>query len=159
MAASSKSTFTQVTDFFYERIRHKDAWSAVGAEPATGGFVSLAGHKYALLITYRKDGQGVPSPVWFGRDDQDRVYFATEEAAGKVKRIGNNPEVRFAPCDPCGKPLGPAVVGIARVLHPAESEHAQRTIAANYSLGRRLYESISARMWVSIVYVEAQPSH
>jgi hypothetical protein len=40
-------------------------------------------------------------------------------------------------------------------VDPAESEHAQRTIAANYGLGRRLYESISAGMGVSIVYVEA----
>ena len=39
----------------------------------------------------------------------------------------------------------------------AESEHADRTIAANYGLGRRLYEGMSARLPVSIVYVEVQP--
>lgn len=129
---------------------------AADAEP-TAGFVSLAGHKYALLITYRKDGQGVRSPVWFGRDEQDWVYFDTEEAAGKVKRIRNNPEVRLAPCDPRGKPLGPPAVGMARVLDPAESEYAERTIAANYGIGRRLYHGMSARLPVSIVYVEVQP--
>jgi len=156
MTTSSKSAFTKLTDFFYERMRHKDAWSAADAEPTTG-FVSLAGHKNALLITYSKDGQGVPSPVWFGRDEQDRVYFDTEEASGKVKRIRNNPEVRLAPCDLRGKPLGPPAVGIARVVDPAESEHAERTIAANYGIGRRLYEGMSARLSVSIVYVEVQP--
>jgi PPOX class probable F420-dependent enzyme len=156
MATSPKSAFTKVTDFFYERMRHKDAWSATDAEPTTG-FASLAGHKYALLITYRKDGQGVPSPVWFGRDEQDRVYFDTEEAAGKVKRMRNNPEVRLAPCDLRGKPLGSPAVGIAHVLDPAESEHAERTIAANYGIGRRLYSGMSARLPVSTVYVEVQP--
>jgi uncharacterized protein len=156
MTTSSKSAFTRVTDFFYERMRHKDAWSVADAEPTTG-FVSLAGHKNALLITYRKDGQGVPSPVWFGRDEQDRVYFDTEEASGKVKRIRNNPQVRLAPCDLRGKPLGPSAVGIARVLDPVESEHAERTIAANYGIARRLYEGMSARLRVSIVYVEVQP--
>ena len=156
MTTSSKSPFTKVTDFFYERMRHKDAWSAADAEPTTG-FVSLAGHKNALLITYRKDGQGVPSPVWFGRDEQDRVYFDTEDASGKVKRIRNNPQVRLAPCDLRGKPLGPPAVGIARVLDPVESEHAERTIAANFGIGRRLYEGMSARLRVSIVYVEVQP--
>ncbi|ORV13484.1 hypothetical protein AWB95_11685 [Mycobacterium celatum] len=77
-------------------MRHKAAWSAADSGPTTG-FASLAGRKYALLITYRKDGQGVPSPVWFGRDEEDRVYFDTEEAAGKVKRIRNNPEVVKCP--------------------------------------------------------------
>jgi PPOX class probable F420-dependent enzyme len=131
MATSSKSAITKFTDFFYEWMRHKDAWSVADAEPTTG-FTSLAGHKYAVLITYRKDGRGVPSPVWFGRDERDRVYFDTEEAAGKVKRIRNHPEVRLAPCNLRGKPLGPPAVGIARVLDPAESEYAEHIIAANY---------------------------
>lgn len=156
MATSSKSAITKFTDFFYERMRHKDAWSVADAQPTTG-FASLAGHKYAVLITYRKDGRGVPSPVWFGRDERDRVYFDTEGSAGKVKRIRNNPEVRLAPCNLRGKPLGPPAVGIAHVLDPAESEYAERVIAANYSLGRRLYEGISARLPVSLVYVEVQP--
>lgn len=156
MTTSSKSALTKVTDFLYERMRHKAAWSVADAEPTTG-FGSLAGHKYALLITYRKNGQGVPSPVRFGRDENDRVYFDTEEAAGKVKRIRNNPEVRLAPCDMRGKPLGPPAVGIARVLDPADTDHAERTIAANYGLGRRIYHGTSKRLPVSIVYVEVQP--
>jgi PPOX class probable F420-dependent enzyme len=156
MATSSKSAITKFTDFFYEWMRHKDAWSVADAEPTTG-FTSLAGHKYAVLITYRKDGRGVPSPVWFGRDERDRVYFDTEEAAGKVKRIRNHPEVRLAPCNLRGKPLGPPAVGIARVLDPAESEYAEHIIAANYRLGRRLYEGMSAKLPVSLVYVEVQP--
>ncbi|ORW00290.1 PPOX class F420-dependent oxidoreductase [Mycobacterium kyorinense] len=156
MATSSKSAVTKVTDFFYERMRHKAAWSVADAEPTTG-FASLAGQKYALLLTYRKDGRAVPSPVWFGRAEQDRVYFDTEEAAGKVKRIRNNPEVRLAPCDVRGKPLGPPAVGIARVLDPRETDYAERTIAANYGLGRRLYYGASKRLPVPTIYVEVQP--
>ena len=162
MAGSSKSALTKFTDFFYERLRHKDAWSTADAEPTTG-FASLVGHKDALLITYRADGEGVPSPVWFGRDEHDRVYFHTEYASGKVKRIRRNPEVRLAPCDTRGKPFGPPAMGIARILDPGESAHAERTIAANYGLGRRLYccalrayAGMSARL-VSYVYVEVQP--
>ena len=156
MGRSSKSVFTRVTDFFYERMRHKDAWSAAQAEP-TAGFGALAGRKYALLITYRKTGEGVPSPIWFGRDDQDRVYFDTEEASGKVKRIRNNPQVRLAPCDSRGKPLGPPAVGTARILDPAETTHAEHTIAANYGLARRLYEGTLRMLPFSGVYVEVQP--
>jgi PPOX class probable F420-dependent enzyme len=157
MRRSSKSTFTKITDFFYERVRHKDAWLATHAEPAAG-FGALTGRKYALLITYRKTGEGVPSPVWFGRDEQDRVYFDSEAAAAKIKRIRNNPQVRLAPCDVRGKPLGPPTLGTARILDPGETRHAERTIAANYGLGRRLYEGIGRRMLpVPVVYIEVQP--
>jgi PPOX class probable F420-dependent enzyme len=135
---SSKSAFTKFTDFSYERLRHKDAWSTADAEPTTG-FASLAGHKDAQLITYRANGEGVLSPVWFGRDGQDRLYFHTEEAFGKVKRIARNPQVRLAPRDMRGKPFGPPAMGIARILDPGESAHTQRTIAANDGRGRRLY--------------------
>lgn len=156
MATSSKSVFTKLTDFVYGRMRHRAAWSAADADTITG-FGSLAGHKYALLITYRRDGRGVPSPVWFGRDERGRVYFDTEESAGKVKRIRNNPEVRLSPCDLRGKPLGPPAVGAARVLGPAEAEYAERVIAANYGLGRRLYTGVSTRLPGSIVHVEVRP--
>jgi PPOX class probable F420-dependent enzyme len=156
MASSSKSPFSRVTDFVYTRMRHKDAWSVSDAEPVTG-FASLADHKYALLVTYRRDGRGVPTPVWFGCDERDRVYFDTEEAAGKVKRIRNNPQVRLAPCDLRGKPLGPPAVGVARILDRDDAEHAEHTIAANYGLGRRLYQGASERLPVSIAYVEVQP--
>ena len=159
---SSKSALTKFTDFFYERLRHKDAWSTADAEPTTG-FASLVGHKDALLITYRANGEGVPTPVWFGRDEQDRVYIHTEYASGKVKRIRRNPEVRLAPCDTRGKPFGPPAMGIARILDPGESAHAERTIVANYGLGRRLYYSascvyacMSGRLG-PFVYVEVQP--
>jgi hypothetical protein len=40
MGRSSKSRFTRVTDFFYERMRHKDAWSAAQAEPTGLGRLS-----------------------------------------------------------------------------------------------------------------------
>ena len=92
MAASSKSALTRLGDFFYERMRHKDAWSAADAEPTTG-FASLSDHKYALLISYRKNGEGVPSPVWFGRDAQDRVYFDSEEASGPHSSLPSNTTV------------------------------------------------------------------
>jgi PPOX class probable F420-dependent enzyme len=168
MKRSTKSGFTRFTDFFYERARHRDSWSAAQAEP-TAGFSALAGRKYALLITYRKTGEGVPSPIWLGRDDQDRVYFHTEGPSGKVKRIRNNPQVRLAPCDARGKPLGPPAVGTARILdprdptHAADTTHAEHTLAANYGLGRRLYFAavrlyfVTLRFPGSEVYIEVQP--
>lgn len=152
MARSSKSAFTTITDFFYDRIRHRDAWSAGDAE-TTADFGLFAGHQYALLITYRRNGEGVPSPVWFGLDGRDRLYFGAEAAAPKVSRIRSNPQVLLAPCDFRGKPLGPTVFGTARILDPIETKHAEQLIAANYGTGRKLYQRV---LPTTSVYIEVR---
>ena len=57
--------------------------------------------KYLSLETFRKSGQGVPTPVWFVQDGP-ALYISTEGSSGKVKRIRNNARVRIAPCDMWG---------------------------------------------------------
>jgi hypothetical protein len=44
------------------------------------------------------------------------------------------------------------------VLPPEEEQQAERTIAANYGLGRRLYERVGERIGVGMVYVEVVPA-
>ncbi len=151
--AASKSLVTRITDAVYDRMRHQNAWHSAEEAPVKG-FGALHGHKYALLTTYRKNGTAVPSPVWFGPDDADRLYISTEAAAAKVHRIVNNPQVRVAPCDARGKPLGPPAEGIARVLPTDESGHADQVIAANYGRGRKIYEGFGHVMRVPNVYLE-----
>lgn len=153
--ASRKSAFTRVCDFFFDRIRHRSAWDSASAAPATD-FAGLRGHKYALLTSYRKTGEAVPSPVWFGVAGDGLVYFASEAAAPKVRRIANNPRVRLAPCDARAKPLGSPVVGWARILSPAEHSHAEQVIAASYGLERKLYELLFRRLQV-YAYIEVIP--
>lgn len=153
----SKSRVTRVTDVVYDRMRHKDVWSSATAIPVSG-FDSLRGKKYALLTTYRKSGEAVPSPVWFGLNDDGSLYFSTEEAAAKVRRITNNPKVRVAPCSTNGKPLGPPAEGTARVLPIGDHDRAERAIAANYGLARKLYHRVGHAISVPSVYVEVTPS-
>ena len=150
-----------MTDAVYLRLRHRDAWSSASAEPlaAAAGFESLRGHEYCLLTTFRRSGEPVPTPVWFGLA-AGNVYFRTEEAVGKVKRIRNDPRVRVAPCTFRGRPLGPPAQGRARVLSARqECEHAERAIAANYGAFRKLYEGAGSRMSsIVMVYVEIAPA-
>jgi PPOX class probable F420-dependent enzyme len=140
-------------------MRHRGAWDSAAAEPlpAERGFESLRGHKYCLLTTFRKSGEPVPTPVWFGLAD-GTVYLQTEAAVGKVKRIRNDPRVRLAPCTLRGKPLGPPAEGTARVLAPGDSEPAERAIASNYGPIRKLYEAMSARLLsVEQLYIAVEP--
>jgi PPOX class probable F420-dependent enzyme len=157
--SSQRSRITAVTDFVYGRMRHRDAWSSATAEllPRQRGFDSLQGHRYCLLTTFRKSGEPIPTPVWFGLAD-GKVYFRTEAAVGKVKRIRNDPRVRVAPCTVRGRPLGPPAEGLARVLGPEDSERAEHAIASNYGLARRLYAGIGQRLSsIDQVYVEIEP--
>jgi PPOX class probable F420-dependent enzyme len=157
--SSQRSRITAATDFVYGRMRHADAWSSAKAAPLPPerGFDSLHAHKYCLLTTFRRSGEPIPTPVWFGLAD-GKVYFRTEAGVGKVKRIRNDPRVRVAPCTLRGRPLGPPAEGRARVLGPEDAERAERAIAANYGLARRLYEAIGERFSsIDQVYIEIAP--
>jgi PPOX class probable F420-dependent enzyme len=139
---------------FYDRMR--DPASAVAAEggATAQGFDALHGHKYCLLVSYRRSGEPVPTPVWFGLDGRGRLYIRTESDAGKVKRVRTNPQVLVAPADVRGKPLGPLAAGSARVLEREEHAGAERILQSNYGVGRRIYEAVLGARGDGNAYVE-----
>src|SRR5437667_588770 len=92
------------------------------------GFTAFAGHKYLNLETFKKDGTGVKSPVWFAADSLSsldskdaRLYVYTIGVSGKVKRIRNNPRVKIAPCDIRGKVLGDWAEAQAQIVTVEEN--------------------------------------
>lgn len=104
----------------------------------TTDFATLAGYKHCRLVTFRRSGTPVPTPMWFAVEGE-RVYLKTEDPSGKVKRIRNDPRVELAPCTIAGRPLGPAITGQARLLEPAETAIAERVLRQRYGIGRRLF--------------------
>jgi uncharacterized protein len=133
--------------------RHRAAGRA-GERGGEGDFAALRGRKYCLVVTFRRDGTAVPTPVWFGLDQEGRLFFRTGANVAKVKRLRRNPRVLMAPCTVRGKPKGPSVEGTARVIPSEEKEHAEATIQSNYGVGRRLYESMGDAVGESEAYVE-----
>ena len=97
----------------------------------------FAGEKYLNVETFRKNGAGVATPVWFA-EDGGILYIYSLANAGKVKRIRNNPRVRVMACDVRGKPKGEWVEGRARILDAAESDQAQRLLDKKYGLIKRI---------------------
>jgi uncharacterized protein len=91
--------------------------------------------KYISLTTFRKNGDAVATPVWFG-EDGDKLYVMTRSDLGKAKRIRNNSKVRVAPCTIRGKVTGPEFAAMARILPPAEHAHARQAINRKYWLAR-----------------------
>jgi uncharacterized protein len=136
---------------FLGRIRHPDALGVTSG--ASGDFGALEGHKHCLVVTFRRSGEAVPTPVWAGLAD-GRVYFRSEKRVGKIKRIRATPRVLVAPCDSRGKPLGEAIEGHARILPAGEEDRAEAAIQSNFGLGRRVYEGVAINLGPEGVYVE-----
>ncbi len=95
----------------------------------------IQGQKYISLKTFRKNGVGVATPVWFGEED-GKLYVMTRHDMGKAKRIRNNPQVRIAPCTIRGKVTGPEFPAAARILPPDEHSRARQTINRKYWMAR-----------------------
>ena len=153
-----KRRLADASYWVYNRGRHKAAFE-VAVQPGTAtDFAAVHGHKYALLITFRRDGTAVPTPVWFALLDDRRFVTRTEERTAKVRRIRRDPRVRVLPCDPRGKPLGPGVEGTARILQAEEEcERAEAALDRHYGRTRRMYETLMADAR-GMVYVEVVPA-
>ena len=105
-------------------------------EPMTSQIPApIHNQKYISLKTFRKNGAGVATPVWFGEED-GKLYVMTRSDMGKTKRIRNNPQVRVAPCTIRGIVTGPEFAANARILPPEDHAHARQTINRKYWMAR-----------------------
>jgi uncharacterized protein len=95
----------------------------------------IRGQKYILLTTFRKNGAGVNTPVWFAENDE-KLYVKTRSDSGKYKRIRNNPQVKIAACTMGGKITGPEFSATARVLPPEQWPEPQKALHRKYWLSR-----------------------
>lgn len=75
---------------------------------------SLETGNYINLLTYKKNGQPVSTPVWFIFEDK-KIFIRTSDKSGKFKRIKNNKNVKFALCNIRGKIKGEWHNGLAKV--------------------------------------------
>lgn len=97
----------------------------------------LADQNYLNLETYRKNGQGVQTPIWFA-EDSGVLYAYTLANSGKVKRLRRNPRVRVVPCSARGKPKGVWVEATARIEDAAGTERGQRLLAQKYGWQKKI---------------------
>ena len=91
----------------------------------------LSKFKYINIETFRKNGTGVRTPIWFVVY-QGLIYFRTDAKSGKVKRIRNNPHLRIAPCDIRGNVKGNWSDGNVNFAGSAESSIVYSMIDKKY---------------------------
>ena len=94
--------------------------------------------KYVALVTFRRDGRAVATPVWFAAVG-DEFGVITETNVGKVKRVRNNPRVTVQVCDYSGKvvPAGdpkaqPVLNATARLVTGAEAVRVRKAVGRKY---------------------------
>ena len=107
-------------------------------------FPHLGRSRFALLTTYRVNGDLVSTPMWFARRD-GRLFMVTANNAGKLRRLRANPQALVAPCRSQGRPLGPAVAATVTLLAPDSSAEPAAALARRYFLPSWLIERFLRR--------------
>ncbi|UGY94720.1 PPOX class F420-dependent oxidoreductase [Streptomyces gobiensis] len=62
----------------------------------------IAESPYVSLVTFRRDGSAVPTPVW-AVEDAGELLVWTRDDSGKVKRLRRDSRVTITPCDVRGR--------------------------------------------------------
>ena len=103
----------------------------------------LKSAKYVSLITFRKSGEPVRSPVWFAQfgDNSNSYGVITETNVGKVKRIRANSRIEVQACDVKGKVETNAerFSGTARLVIGDEAVAVRKAIAKRYVVSYKLF--------------------
>lgn len=99
--------------------------------------------KYISLVTFRRDGREVATPVWFA-EVGGRIYVYSLATAGKMKRLAHTSRVRLADSSFGGEPRGPYQDGVAAVMeHPGVIATAMAGFARKYGWQFRLASLLS----------------
>jgi len=120
-------------------------------------FDVLRDQQYMNLITFRKNGVAIKTPVWFVQEGH-RLYVMTVNNSGKIKRIRNNGRVEVEPSDRAGKPLGARMGAQARVLPASENKRANDLLNKKYGLQKRAFDVVLNLRRTERVYVEITPA-
>ena len=111
----------------------------------------LKSAKYVSLITFRKSGEPIRSPVWFAQfgESPNSYGVITETNVGKVKRIRTNSKIEIQVCDIKGgvEPDAPKFSGVARLVTGDQAVAVRKAISKRYGLTYKLfsiYHSVSS---------------
>ncbi len=93
-----------------------------------------ADEKCVRFTTYKRDGTGVSTPVWWVDMGDGTFGFWTSSASGKAKRLAHTSRVTVQPCNQRGvvKPGTSPTEATARLVTGAEHEAIRQRVIAKY---------------------------
>jgi uncharacterized protein len=153
-----KHRLADVAYRMYDRMRDRSAFAAAAQQGTASDFSGFEGNQYAVLVTFRRDGTPVPTPVWFALLGDRRLVIGTDRRTAKVPRIRRDPHARVFPSDPRGRPLGPAVECTARIVEAVnERQEAEEALDRKYGRTRQIYERVFTRS-EDMIHLEVTPA-
>jgi len=94
--------------------------------------------RYLSVTSFKRDGTGVATPVWFVSDGS-RLFALTDLHSGKVRRIRHNPRALVASCRPDGTLRREPVPARVEVLTTtSDLERVQKLLIERYKLSYRV---------------------
>ena len=94
--------------------------------------------RYLSVTSFKRDGSGVATPLWFVCDG-GRLCALTDLHSAKVRRIRRDPRVLVAPCGASGKLRGEPLPARAEVLTATpDLERVQRLLIDRYRISYRV---------------------
>src|SRR5881396_2867517 len=106
-------------------------------QPAAASEALFPG-RYLSVTSFKRDGTGVATPVWFVSDGR-RLFALTDLHSAKVRRIRRNSRVLIASCRADGKVRTEPVPARAEVLTATpELERVQTLLIERYKLSYRI---------------------
>lgn len=100
---------------------------------------SFEKQQYLNIETFRKNGNGVKTPVWFVQDDE-KLYIWTSAESGKAKRIRSSGNVKIAPSKADGTVVGEWIAAAASVDESEMAlQHVKTLMHKKYGLSFDLF--------------------
>jgi uncharacterized protein len=94
--------------------------------------------RYLSVTSFKRDGTGVATPVWFVSDG-GQLFAFTDLHSAKVRRMRRNPCVLVASCRVDGKLRGEQVPARVELLTgTAELERVRKLLLARYTISYRV---------------------
>jgi len=120
-------------------------------------FAALAEADHLSLVTYRRDGSEVATPLWFVEAD-GRLYARTMSPSGKLKRLARSAESRVAPCTADGTTTGESISTRARQLPEGDPAIAlaEAALAQRYGAERVRLTRMMEHQGTPLVYLEIE---
>ncbi len=128
----------------------------IALAPRVGSVAEIREAKRTLVVTFRRDGTPVPTPVWAAHAG-GAFYVRSERCAGKLKRLRNDARVLLAPCTVRGKPLGAPLEARGYLVAHEDELSAERALAERYGLGRECFERTMDILHIEMCYLRFEP--
>lgn len=118
----------------------------------------ISNERFISLGTFKKNGDKIETPVIFGIHDDKELIVSTKTFASKLKRIRNNPNIVFYPCNARGDRKGDDFQGTAKIVGQNDEQYAYNAIRKKNGIIFRLWRASGKLRHHKFVFISIKPS-